>query len=59
MIYENAKWIWLDSNHYPEFQRNQQQIIWPKTGKDCVVDFFKEMEFAKIPQKITLHVQYA
>ncbi len=56
MIHENAKWIWLDSNHYPEFQRNQQQIIWPKTGKDCVVDFFKEMEFAKIPQKITLHV---
>ena len=53
---ENAQWIWLDSSQYPEFQTNQQQILWPKTGKDCVVDFQNKIDFLRIPKKVTLYV---
>ena len=53
---EQAQWIWLDSTQYPALQTNIQHIIWPKTGKDCVVEFKKEVAFSQIPQKVILYV---
>ena len=41
----NAQWIWLDPIWYPELQKNQQCISWPKTGQDCVADFRKTVTF--------------
>ena len=53
---EHAQWIWLDSSQYPEFQTNQQHILWPKTGQDCVVDFQKKIYLSDTPKKVTLQV---
>ena len=52
----NAQWIWLDPISYPEFQKNQQCISWPKTGQDCVVDFRKTITFLHSPKRVTLYV---
>ncbi len=53
---DNVQWIWLDSVQYPEFQKNQQHISWPKTGKDCVAEFKKTLSFLQKPKQITLYV---
>ncbi len=52
----NAQWIWLNPILYPEFQRNEQCISWPKTCKDCVVDFKKKICFLKFPKQVTVYV---
>ncbi len=52
----NAQWIWLNPIQYPEFQTNQQHISFPKTGKDCVVEFKKIISFLQIPKQVTLYV---
>ncbi len=52
----NAQWIWLDPVSYSEFQINEQYISWPKTRKDCVVEFRKQITFFRIPKQIKLYV---
>ncbi len=52
----NAQWIWLNPIVYPEFQKNEQRIFWPKIYKDCVVDFKKTISFSQIPKQVTLYV---
>ena len=43
----SVQWIWLNPIVYPEFQKNEQRIFWPKICKDCVVDFKKKICFLK------------
>ena len=52
----NAQWIWLNPIVYPEFQKNEQRIFWPKTCKECVVAFKKTICFSQIPKQVTLYV---
>ncbi len=55
-------WIWLDKNHFPEFQKNYNSIMWPDDLKSdesinyCVADFYKRYEYAKTIKAVKFRV---
>lgn len=60
----NAKWIWLDSNRYPEYQKTyfgcEAEDKMPKDPKFpynyCVADFSRRIVFDTKPERVELRV---